>query len=218
MLDKIKELEEKVKKLENELKKYKEREEELENVIEEYNVLVKKQFEYFENFLSALGSNEVIDSLTRALKKEFILKFLTFYHQRCFESSKEFALVFVDIDRFAEINSKYGRNIGDKVLIDLAKTLKRCVRIPLDSVARFGADEFVVLLSEVNKEQSKKIAQRIHKESNNIFLNNHEPISVTVSVVHFPTDRNNINELLELGEELINRSKAEISGGLKYVG
>jgi diguanylate cyclase (GGDEF)-like protein len=217
MDEKIKELEEKIKKLEKELEAYRKREEELESVIEEYNNLVKKQFEYFENFLSALGSNEFIDPLTRTLKKEFALKLLDFYYQRYFESSKEFALVFVDVDKFEEINTRYGKDKGDKVLVELAKTLKKCVRIPLDSVSRFGADEFVVILSEVTKEQSIKIAQRIHKECNSISVNQID-FSVTTSVVHFPSDKGSVSDILELGEELLNRSKAERTGGLKYLG
>jgi len=217
MEDKIKELEERINELEKELEKYKERERELENAIEEYNNLVRKQFEYFEDFLSAFGSNEIVDPLTRVFKKDFILKLLTFYHQRYFESSKEFALLLVDIDNFEEINSKYGRNIGDRVLMNLAKMLKKGVRVPLDSIARLGADEFLVVLSEVNKKQSMKVAERIHRECGKLSINDHT-VTVTMSVVHFPTDRNDLSDLLELGEELINRSKAETSGGLKYIG
>ncbi|MDI3472546.1 MAG: hypothetical protein PWQ20_243 [Thermotogaceae bacterium] len=215
--ERIKELEKKIEKLEEKLEAYKKREEELESVIEEYNNLVRKQFEYFENFLSALGSNEFIDPMTRTLKKEFALKLLDFYHQRYFENSREFALVFIDVDKFEDINTRHGREKGDRVLIELAKTLKKCVRIPLDSVSRFGADEFVVILSEVTKEQATKIAQRLHKECNNISMNEID-FSVTTSVVHFPSDANNISDALELGEELLNRSKAEKTGGLKYLG
>lgn len=217
MEDKIKKLEERIEELEKELEEYREREKELENAIEEYNNLVKKQFEYFEDFLKVFGSNEIVDPLTRAFRKDFMLKLLTFYHQRYFESSKEFALIFADVDNFERINSKYGRSKGDEVLIALAKMLKKSVRIPLDSLARLSADEFLVVLSEVTKEQSIKVAKRVHGECGKLPMNNHT-VTVTMSVVHFPTDGNSLDDLLELGEELINRSKAETSGGLKYIG
>jgi len=68
------------------------------------------------------------------------------------------ALMFVDLDNFKPLNDKCGHFVGDLLLIEAANRLKNCVR-EMDSVARFGGDEFVVMLSELDTDNAKSIAQ-----------------------------------------------------------
>lgn len=76
------------------------------------------------------------------------------------------AVMFLDLDNFKPLNDVYGHEIGDHLLIEAANRMSGCVR-EVDTVARFGGDEFVVLLSELseNKEESyqyiESIAQKI---------------------------------------------------------
>lgn len=68
------------------------------------------------------------------------------------------ALIFLDLDNFKPLNDTQGHNIGDLLLIEVARRLKACVR-QIDSVARFGGDEFVVLLSELDTDRTRSDAQ-----------------------------------------------------------
>jgi diguanylate cyclase (GGDEF)-like protein len=68
------------------------------------------------------------------------------------------ALMFVDLDRFKPVNDAYGHEVGDLLLIEAAARLQRCVR-ETDTVARFGGDEFVVIVSELNKDKGRSMAQ-----------------------------------------------------------
>lgn len=76
------------------------------------------------------------------------------------------ALMFLDLDNFKPLNDKYGHVVGDMLLLEAANRLKNCVR-ETDTVARFGGDEFVVLVGELMAEradaetQSKRIAEKI---------------------------------------------------------
>ena len=68
------------------------------------------------------------------------------------------ALMFLDLDHFKPLNDVYGHAVGDALLIEAADRLKSCVR-EMDTVARFGGDEFVVILSELNTDQDQSMAQ-----------------------------------------------------------
>ncbi len=76
------------------------------------------------------------------------------------------ALMFLDLDNFKPLNDTHGHGVGDLLLIEAASRLKKCVR-SMDTVARFGGDEFVVMLSELDveksdaTEQAKLVAEKI---------------------------------------------------------
>jgi diguanylate cyclase (GGDEF)-like protein/PAS domain S-box-containing protein len=72
------------------------------------------------------------------------------------------ALMFLDLDNFKPINDQHGHSVGDLMLVEAAARLKTCVR-EMDTVARFGGDEFVVLLTELDTD--RRIA---HDQANNV--------------------------------------------------
>ncbi len=89
------------------------------------------------------------------------------------------AVMFLDLDNFKALNDKHGHNVGDLLLIEVAERLKRCIR-EMDTVARFGGDEFVVMISELNADQAESIAQaRIIAEKIRTVLS--EPYLLTVT-------------------------------------
>jgi diguanylate cyclase (GGDEF)-like protein/PAS domain S-box-containing protein len=77
------------------------------------------------------------------------------------------ALMFLDLDNFKPLNDVHGHSVGDLLLIQVAGRLKGCVR-EIDTVARFGGDEFIVLINELDVDealsvtQAKNIAEKIH--------------------------------------------------------
>jgi diguanylate cyclase (GGDEF)-like protein len=64
------------------------------------------------------------------------------------------AMMFLDLDNFKLLNDMHGHEVGDLLLIDAAERLKSCVR-EIDTVARFGGDEFVVMISELDTDKSE---------------------------------------------------------------
>lgn len=68
------------------------------------------------------------------------------------------ALMFLDLDNFKPLNDRHGHVIGDLLLIEVAERLKQCVR-EIDTVARFGGDEFVVMLSELTVDETESATQ-----------------------------------------------------------
>lgn len=73
-------------------------------------------------------------------------------------SSRYGALMFLDLDNFKPLNDTHGHEVGDLLLIEAAERMKICVR-EIDTVARFGGDEFVVVLNELDADKSESISQ-----------------------------------------------------------
>lgn len=78
-------------------------------------------------------------------------------------SDYNFAVLFIDLDRFKVVNDTMGHEMGDKLLVDLANRLKECVRT-IDTLARLGGDEFAILLDSItNPKLALDIAERIQE-------------------------------------------------------
>jgi len=71
------------------------------------------------------------------------------------------ALLFLDLDNFKPLNDAHGHPVGDLLLLEVANRLKNCVR-EVDTVARFGGDEFIVVLSELDTDKSKSTSQALN--------------------------------------------------------
>lgn len=68
------------------------------------------------------------------------------------------ALMFLDLDNFKSLNDRHGHEVGDLLLIEAANRMKRCVR-EMDTVARFGGDEFLVMISELDGDHSNSASE-----------------------------------------------------------
>lgn len=95
-------------------------------------------------------------------------------------NTSQFAVLFLDIDRFKLVNDALGHHIGDELLIVLAQRLKACVR-PEDTVARFGGDEFAILLENIKDSTvAIEVSERILQASTQPFqLKGYEIVSTT---------------------------------------
>lgn len=92
-----------------------------------------------------------------------------------------FTVLFLDLDRFKVINDSLGHPVGDQLLVELARRLRATLR-PGDTVARFGGDEFTLLLEGADLAEARVVADRIHADLRRPFqLGNHE-VFTTVSI------------------------------------
>lgn len=95
-------------------------------------------------------------------------------------------LLLIDVDRFKDINDRFGHDIGDRVLAEVSARLKAACR-PGDLVARWGGEEFLVACPGLNQEQACVVAERLRKAADApIQLAPDHPLSVTVSVGFAP--------------------------------
>jgi diguanylate cyclase (GGDEF)-like protein/PAS domain S-box-containing protein len=115
----------------------------------------------------------------------------------------QLALFFLDLDKFKDINDTHGHSLGDELLIQVARRLESCVR-ESDTIARFGGDEFVVLLENLqNIEQSRQFASTIYNAlSQPMALGDISlQIFASIGIAHFPADAEDMSGLLNHADE-----------------
>ena len=96
--------------------------------------------------------------------------------------SYTYAVLFIDLDRFKNVNDSLGHSVGDELLIAVARRLESCLR-PGDTVARLGGDEFTILLDEVTDvDHAVQVAQRLHREMVRPFKVQGHEVFVTMSL------------------------------------
>ncbi|MDJ0750825.1 MAG: EAL domain-containing protein [Woeseiaceae bacterium] len=119
------------------------------------------------------------------------------------------ALLFLDLDRFKEINDVYGHSAGDAVLVQAAQRIVSLVR-DRDTVARLGGDEFVVLLPDVRHEGvARNMAERLLKrlaESFTVQDSDHY-VGASIGIVMYPEDGDSVETLLKNADAAMYRAK-----------
>ncbi len=121
------------------------------------------------------------------------------------------ALIFLDLDRFKEVNDTLGHDQGDILLIEVARRLLECVR-DTDTVARFGGDEFILLLTSIKLETGiDKVTKKILESLKRPYYFNHHTvtcISASIGVTTCPEDADDISDLLKNADRAMYLAKA----------
>jgi diguanylate cyclase (GGDEF)-like protein len=128
------------------------------------------------------------------------------------------AVMFMDLDRFKNINDTLGHAAGDVLLIETAKRLKECVR-KSDVIARIGGDEFVILLREVSDQsQVARIAQKILTAVvKPLVIHGHEcRITGSIGISTFPTDALDEETLIKNADAAMYVAKEEGRNGFRF--
>jgi len=126
-------------------------------------------------------------------------------------NSKQIAIAFLDLDGFKEVNDAYGHDIGDEFLCLVANRFKTAIRED-DTLARFGGDEFVLILDDLDSHhQATEILQRILSSITEIFIIENKRLSITVSigVTFFPQDNSHADILIRHADQAMYRAKEQ---------
>lgn len=116
-------------------------------------------------------------------------------------------VMFADLDKFKSINDTHGHGEGDRVLCEVARILRSSVR-ENDVVARYGGDEFVLLLVDTHLQQAQEVAERIETGIRAWADANAFPLSVSLGLGEAPADGNDLETLLASVDRALYRKKS----------
>jgi diguanylate cyclase (GGDEF)-like protein/PAS domain S-box-containing protein len=179
-------------------------------------------------FPIAEGFSAYLRDITEAKRAKEEIRFLAFYDHltklpnrsllqermlhslvRCLGGNHQGAILFLDLDRFKNINDSLGHGTGDRVLQEIANRLRKCIR-ECDTLARLGGDEFIVLLDGI--EHPKHIQWVVDRIRNALAQDIHQngvPLSLTASIgiSLFPGDGDTVDDLLKAADSAMYYSK-----------
>lgn len=131
--------------------------------------------------------------------------------KKAHRSGQQLALLFIDLDRFKEVNDTLGHDIGDILLVETAQRINGCIR-DTDTVARLGGDEFTVILLEVDDTRNiERVAQCVLKALAEPFQLGDEVvyISASIGITLYPNDATGVEDLLKNADQAMYVSKSQ---------
>lgn len=169
------------------------------------DVTEKKQFD------ERLWRQANFDPLTGLPNRNMFYDRLAQEIKKMHRSSQMLAVLFIDLDRFKEVNDTSGHQAGDALLIDAAKRIVSCVR-DSDTVARLGGDEFTVILPELGSraDVEKIVGAIITNLSEPFYLalnQTHAHISASVGITIYPADGRDVDQLMRNVDQAMYEAK-----------
>jgi diguanylate cyclase (GGDEF)-like protein len=123
---------------------------------------------------------------------------------------RPFTLLFLDVDHFKDVNDQHGHLSGSRLLVEVARVLRSCVRDE-DVLVRYGGDEYVTLLVGIDSGGGLKVAERIRRavEDHRFLSREADPVRVTASIglASFPEHARSKAEIIDLADRAMYRGK-----------
>lgn len=152
----------------------------------------------------------VTDDLTQLYNSRYLNQVLRREAKRASRSGRPLALLFIDLDGFKAINDTHGHQAGSRALVEAAGVIRRCAR-ETDVVARFGGDEFSLILPDTGSEGAAAVGERLRERvAEHRFLAGHGldiRLTVSVGVATLPDVAASAEELVKAADTAMYRVK-----------
>lgn len=150
----------------------------------------------------------ITDGLTGLYNRRFFSDFVKTEYNRYIRSGQQFSLVFIDINHFKKINDDYGHSEGDKVLRDIAGIIIENIR-NYDIAARYGGDEYIIILPDTTLEQAKSNMKRMQEEFN-AYSQKYKDANLSVGFGVADSKDKTLDEIIQLADDALYKNKREI--------
>lgn len=162
--------------------------------------------------ISKLNDMIVKDALTSVYNRRFVDERLGVDIIKATIMDTPLSVVFMDVDNLKDINDIYGHSVGDIVLKEVGRVIRKCIRIHNDWVARYGGDEFLICLNDADEEDAIIICNRIKKVIEQVQipnLDNDIQISLSMGVYTMQDEELTPEEIIRYADEKMYESKRD---------
>ncbi|MCK4501827.1 MAG: GGDEF domain-containing protein, partial [Desulfuromonadales bacterium] len=159
--------------------------------------------------METLRDSTLRDPMTGLLNRRFLQDQAAYIIAGTIRRKNNVGMLMCDIDYFKQVNDKYGHDAGDQVLIETTKILSDCVR-DADMVVRFGGEEFLILLVDVEQGDAAMVAEKIRATvAEKIFTVGAEKFSKTISIgiSEFPNDTDGFWQAIKYADVALYQAK-----------
>ncbi len=164
------------------------------------------------------------DPLTGLFNRRYAQNYLTRISKSAMQDGQPFTLMILDLDRFKRVNDCYGHAVGDEVLVEVARRLKASLR-EIDLLARFGGEEFLVVLPNTNAKEASRAAERLRRVIGDTPVYSATrsldvAITMSIGVVvsgQNPASPDKIEKLLDRADRALYLSKADGRNQITFV-
>ena len=163
---------------------------------------------YEDDLVEKLSNVAMHDELTRLPNRRYLESFLQYKMEEYHRFGRLFAVLFADIDNFGHFNNKYGHDIGDAVLKNIAASIRRSVRRN-DLVGRWGGEEFVGIYSVADASDLSIIGEKLRQLVQNTevpYIGGVLNVSISVGIT-MVSPQDTLDSLLERADALMYSSK-----------
>jgi two-component system, cell cycle response regulator len=152
-----------------------------------------------------------IDDVTEVYNARYLLQATDREIHRADRYGNALTVLFLDLDRFKLVNDQYGHLVGSRALRRLSEVLSTCIR-QVDTLARYGGDEFTILLPDTQHDVALLIAERIRRlvEDTSFEAGRDTPfrLSISIGVATFPQHARDRTRLLDVADKAMYRAKS----------
>jgi diguanylate cyclase (GGDEF)-like protein len=167
---------------------------------------------------SKLAHERNIDALTGMLNRRALIERATQLFQSPASHGGEIVVLFADLDGFKGVNDTHGHHVGDRVLVAVAERILDNVR-DCDLVARYGGDEFLLVLPRTSRQGGEIVAQRVRQEINDWARQNNIDFNVSIGVGNYPEHGSDLESVIASVDKAMYRSKmVHGRGGILHAG
>jgi diguanylate cyclase (GGDEF)-like protein len=163
--------------------------------------------------LSREGIEAITDTLTGLYNRRYLDERLEQEVVRCREQGGQLSLLFGDLDNFKAFNDRAGHQAGDDVLGETAEAIAGALRHQ-DVAARFGGEEFVVVLVDTGRAAARRVAERIRQSVAALRTEERPTPTISIGLATFPRDAASVAELVGRADEAMYRVKHDGGNGV----